>query len=203
MRLRHTRRLLTALVLVVSLAAVGPAAVAGGTTKVTMNDGFDFHGTTVTAGRGGSVKWLNKASATLHDVKSRLPGYFSSGGIGGMDPGENYTKSFRQAGSFGYLCRLHQDYGMTGTVVVPIKVTRSGSTFTVTAASASMAGTDWRNRIQVKQPGSSSWQNVATTEARSATFSSSKPGTYLFRSQVKNAASGATSGWSPTVSKTR
>ena len=32
--------------------------------------------------------------------------------------------------------------------MVPIKVTRDGNTFTIVAASQSMAGTKWRNRYR-------------------------------------------------------
>jgi hypothetical protein len=92
---------------------------------------------------------------------------------------------------------------MTGTIVVPITVTRIGSNFTIKVASASMSGTKWRNKVQVRKPGSSAWQTIATTTAKSVTYTNSKSGTYQFRSSVKDSNSGAMSSYSPVVSKTR
>ena len=92
---------------------------------------------------------------------------------------------------------------MKGKIVVPIKVTRSGNTFTITAASASTSGTKWRNRIQVKKPGSSTWQTITATTAKSVSWGSSQHGTFQFRSAVKNSQTGALSGYSPTVTKTK
>jgi hypothetical protein len=144
---------------------------------------------------------------TPHDVKSSLPGYFTSpGGIGGMRKDgahPTYSRTFKQAGTFRYVCRLHQYDGMTGTIVVPVTVTRSGSTFTIKVASGSMSGTRWRNKVQVRKPGSSAWMTIATTTAKSTTYTASTSGTYQFRSAVRDNDTGAQSGWSPVVNKTR
>ena len=201
---RHPRaRLATVLALVISLAGLIPAGAAASTALlVDMDNGFDFHSATQTVARGGSIEWRNKGSQP-HDVKSNLSGYFTSpGGSGGMGKEETYTKSFKQAGTFSYYCRLHEDIGMQGKIVVPVRVTRSGSTFTITVSSSSSTG-KWRNKVQVRKPGSSGWTTLSTTSYRSVTYSSSKTGTYKFRSAVKNSDTGATSGYSPTVSKTR
>ncbi len=91
---------------------------------------------------------------------------------------------------------------MEGKIVVPIKVTRSGSTFTITVASASTNG-KWRNRIQVRKPGASHWSTITVTTARAVDWGTSQHGTFQFRSAVKDTTTGARSGWSPTVSRTR
>ncbi len=192
-----------ALMLVVCLAGLAPAgAAAAATWLVDMDNSYSFHPTTRTVARGDVVKWRNKASLQ-HDVKSDLSGYFTSpGGTGGLSKDETYTRTFKQAGTFGYICRFHRDEGMRGTIVVPIKVTLSGSTFTITVASASASGR-WRNRIQVRKPGASSWSTITVTAAKSVAWGSSQHGTFQFRSAVKDTTTGSASGWSPTVSRTR
>ncbi len=157
-----------------------------------MGNSYSFSKAAISVARGDIVRWRKTSAIQPHDVRSVLPGYFKSpGGAGGMGPGEVFSRTFQQAGSFGYVCRVHQDQGMRGTVTVPITVTRSGSTFTIKVARGSTSGSPWRNRVQVRTPGSSSWKTVATTTAKSVTFASSKPGTYQFRSAVRNKDNGA------------
>jgi len=201
MQRRSRARLGTVLALVVSLAALVPTGAAAAQHSVSIL--FGFSPGSVTVARGDKVQWQNQAQGISHDVKSDLPGYFSSpDGPGGLFFKDLYTKTFRQAGTFGYGCRAHEGTSPEeGTVVVPIKVTRDGNTFTIVAASESMSGTKWRNRIQVKDPGSSTWKSVKTTSAKSATYFSTKSGTFRVRSATKNAETGATSGWSPVVTK--
>ena len=201
MQRRSRARMGTVLALVVSLAALVPTGAVAATQSVTIALS-SFSPSPKTIARGDTVQWQNQ-DHTSHDVKSDLSGYFSSpDGAGGMSFKDIYTKTFKQAGSFGYFCREHKDTTPhEGTIVVPIKVTRDGNTFTVVAASQSMSGTKWRNRYQVKVPGSSTWKSVKTTSARSATYYSTKNGTFRFRSATKDSETGATSGWSPVVTK--
>ncbi len=200
---RHPRaRLATVLALVLSLAGLIPAGAAASTVNVTMGNDYAFHPGLRVISRGDTVKWKNTVSLP-HDVKSNLSGYFTSpGGSGGLTKDETYPKQFKQAGTFVYYCRFHQYDDMRGKIVVPITVSRSGSTFTITVSSSSGTG-KWRNKVQVRKPGSSGWTTLSTTSYRSVTYSSSKTGTYKFRSAVKDSDTGATSGYSPTVSKTR
>ncbi len=157
---------------------------------------------TRTIARGDSVKWRNDGYIG-HDVTSKLSGYFKSpGGPGGIGRKEEFQKTFKQAGTFGYLCRLHDAYDMKGTITVPIKVTVSGNMFTVTVASTSTSGTKWRNRIQYRK-GSGDWKTLTTTTAKSVTYQPSSGSTYSFRSEVRNSQTGATSAWSPVVTRTR
>ena len=153
--------------LVVSLAALAPAGAAATTTwLVDMDNSYSFHPKTQAIARGDKVKWRNKQSLQ-HDVQSDLSGYFTSpGGKGGLGEDNTYTKTFKQAGTFGYICRFHRSDGMQGTIVVPIKVTLNGSTFTITVASASASG-KWRNRVQVRKPGASNWSTITVTAAKS------------------------------------
>ena len=203
MRRRSRARLGTVLALVVSLAALVPAGASAATYLVDMDLSYDFFPPTQPVARGDRVTWRNKA-ALPHDVKSNLSGYFKSpGGEGGLGDEETYSFTFKQAGTFGYICRIHEDDDMKGKIVVPIKVTRDGNTFTITAASGSMSGTKWRNRIQVRKPGESTWRTIDVTTARSVNWRSSQHGTFQFRSATKDSGTGALSGYSPTVTKTK
>lgn len=190
---------LSGALLAAACMALAPAMVsAAGPVQVRIENG-SFAPATIKVARGETVRWRN-VSVLDHDVRSALSGYFSSpGGAGGMSTGERFEYRFRQAGRFGYLCRLHPD--MRGTVKVPIQVKRDGSTFRITVASSSVSG--YRNRVQVQKPGSSTWQTISTTSSTSVRFTGSKSGTYRFRSAVKRVSNGALSGYSPVVSKTK
>lgn len=193
-------RLSGALLAAACLVGLAPSAALADTAKVTIEE-LSFTPATKSIARGDKVRWTN-TSFLEHDVKSDLSGYFTSpGGSGGMGNGATFTFTFKQAGTFGYLCRAHKSIGMRGTVKVPIKVSRDGSTFRVTVASGSVSG--YRNRVQVQKPGSSTWQTISTTSSTSVRFTASKSGTYRFRSAVKRVSNGALSGYSPVVSKTK
>ena len=152
---------------------------------------------------GDKVEWKSTAnSSQKHDVFSNLPGYFASpGGYGGLTPGKHYTRTFTSAGSFGYLCEVHLDDNMIGTVIVPVGVALVGDRFRITAASVASGGS-WRHVVQVRKPGSSTFQTIGTTTAAKVTFKPGQHGTFVFRAAVKNISSGKLSGWSPTVSRT-
>ena len=56
--------------------------------------------------------------------------------------------------------------------------------------------------MQVRKPGSSTFQTIGTTTGAKITFKPGQHGTFVFRAAVKNISSGGFSGWSPTVSRT-
>ncbi len=184
------------------VVAAAPLTASAATRTVTM--GFnDFSPAARTIARGDKVKWVNPEALFLgHDVKSTAPAkYFSSGGAGGMAPGDTYSFTFRSAGRFAYHCSIHS--GMTGSVTVPITVSRlfGPARFRVTVATAAAAGS-WRHQVQVQKPGASSWITIRTTSSSSVTYTPTRRGTYDFRSRVTNTATGTDSGWSPVVSRT-
>jgi hypothetical protein len=82
----------------------------------------------------------------------------------------------------------------------------NSSTAQVTWSSAS-ASTGFAFDVEVKTPGSSSWQTwldgVTSTSATLGPAGGGPytgPGTYKFRSRIRNTANGAASGYSPTGS---
>lgn len=188
---------------VAAVLALTPAWAAGATVGVTMDDGYAFSPTVRSIARGDRVRWSNEGS-TPHDVASRLAGYFASpGGIGGLTGGEAYARTFVSAGTFRYVCRLHEAEGMTGRVVVPIavRVLTGPTRFRVVVASEAIDGR-WRHVVQVRAPGSSSWRTLVTTTAASVTYRPQRRGMYEFRSAVRDTRTGSISGFSPVVVRT-
>ena len=79
--------------------------------QATMKD-IKFSPTTVNVKAGQSVTWTNDDSVG-HDVTSDT---FKSGSPGGIEPGQNFSHTFKKAGTFKYVCSVHP--GMEGTVKV-------------------------------------------------------------------------------------
>ena len=197
MRPQHLVRMAGSLVLATTLATLTPVAAAAATRTVEAGTGGArvFTPRTVRITRGDRVRWEQVAGS--HDVTSRLSGYFQANGQ--LAANGQYTRTFRSAGTFGYFCSFHA--GMTGTITVPLSVSLSGGLFTIRVASATSTGTPWRNRVQVKRPGSAAWQTIATTTRTSVTYDPGTRGTYRFRSAVVRAGTSDRSGFSPVVSK--
>jgi plastocyanin len=199
MRRQDVIRFAGSLVLAGTLAGLTPLATAATTRTVEAGSGgFRFDPSTRTIARGDRIVWDN-VSGFEHDVTSRLAGYFRSNGQ--LGPGQDYARTFPAAGTFGYFCKFHELSGMTGRIVVPIRVSLSGGLFTIRVATASSSGTKWRNQVQVRRPGSSTWHTIATTTGTTVTFDPGPHGTYRFRSAVRNKDTGARSAYSPVVSK--
>jgi plastocyanin len=104
--------------------AVVPSLAANQTVKTA--DPFSFDPQVVTINQGETVTWSND-SGGLHNVK------FDDGSFE-QPPDPSFatwtvSRTFNQAGSFGYVCRQHASSGMTGTVVVQ-PATTSGTTNT-------------------------------------------------------------------------
>jgi plastocyanin len=73
--------------------------------------GFAFNPSSITVSVGTTVTWTNNDSVT-HTVTSDT-GAFSSGNL---NPGQTFSHTFNQAGTFAYHCSIHTS--MHGTVVV-------------------------------------------------------------------------------------
>lgn len=197
MRTQDLVRIAGSLVLATTLACLTPMVAVAATRSVEAGAGGArvFSPRTQRIARGDRIRWEQVSGS--HDVTSRLSGYFKANGQ--LAANGQYTRTFRAAGSFGYSCAFHS--GMTGTITVPISVSLSGGLFTIRVATATSTGTPWRNRIQVRKPGSSSWQTIATTTRSSVTYDPGTRGTYRFRSAVVRVGTSDRSGFSPVVSK--
>lgn len=83
----------------------GPASVTRRT--VAMYDNY-FRPRRIRIPRGARVRWVNRGEVP-HTTTGR-------GWDATLEPGESYTRRFRRAGTYRYLCRFHP--GMTGRIIV-------------------------------------------------------------------------------------
>jgi plastocyanin len=122
-----------------ALASVSTAGCLGGgppeDVTVAMVEGFAFDPETATVAAGGTATWENDSDVdhTVTAEAGAIPSgatYFASGGFddeqsartrmseGVVEPGEQYSHTFEQAGTYEYYCIPHEGSGMTGTVEV-------------------------------------------------------------------------------------
>jgi plastocyanin len=175
--------------------ASGAAAV----TKTVSIPGWTFAPKSLTVGRGTTVRWRNNDSQS-HDVKSKLSGYFQSpGGTGGIDAGDQWSRTFTSAGKFDYVCRKHELWGQRASITVRLAVTMvsNPARFRIAAGTRAVTGA-WRHQVQAQTP-LTGWTMVATTTAAVVFLTASEQGDYAFRSRVTNVSTGQKSGWSPIV----
>jgi plastocyanin len=72
---------------------------------------FYFSPGSITVEPGTTVTWVNQGQAP--HTATQTDGAFDSGTL---QPGESYSYTFNQAGTYAYYCQIHPD--MTGTIVV-------------------------------------------------------------------------------------
>jgi plastocyanin len=109
--------------LIVVLAVVLEAAPASGgsaqtskTTRVSVKDDL-FSPKSVQVARNGKVVWRWKGQ-NPHNVKFRkVPSGASKRGSKTQSSGR-FARTFSKAGTYRYVCTIHQDLGMKGTVKV-------------------------------------------------------------------------------------
>lgn len=120
--MRHRNRMLSVLTLAVAAASCGgsggygspPTAPPSGppSTSSTINIGDDyFSPKSTTVAKGTTVTWT-WTTGTTHNVT------FGDGSGSGDKSGGTYTQTFNTAGTFNYVCTIHQALGMTGTITV-------------------------------------------------------------------------------------
>ena len=129
MRKRLTSSCLAIVIVVLALTSFITPSHATGSAVVSIS-GYAFHPDTITVvlGVNNTVTWINNDTVS-HTVTSDTS-LFDSGTLA---PGATYTRTFDQAGTYGYHCSIHPF--MTGTVVV---VSQTPTT-TATSSSASVS----------------------------------------------------------------
>jgi plastocyanin len=83
-----------------------------GSASVSAGDNF-FAPPSITIQVGETVTWSNDGQSA-HTVTAN-GGSFDSGNL---NPGQSFSHTFSQAGTFGYYCQYHRSLGMKGTVTV-------------------------------------------------------------------------------------
>jgi FtsP/CotA-like multicopper oxidase with cupredoxin domain len=92
--------------------ASGVDTAAGKTVEVAINDN-SFNHADLTVAPGTTVVWVNRGK-NMHSVAS-FDGLFASVTL---KPGETYSYTFEQPGTFRYICKQHGRQGMLGRVTV-------------------------------------------------------------------------------------
>ena len=151
---------------------------------------------------GQSVQWFNPVQRSDHTATSYAPlSLFDSGMI---SVGGKFAFAFTAAGSYPYLCDLHERFNMFSVVQVADKVNPPsgpvGTVFTVTVASVP-APTDYVYDVQKKNPGGSwrDWMLGVTTPTVQFDSTGFQVGTYQFRSRLHRVSDDAASDYSPPV----
>lgn len=115
--LRITRLLAALMLLFAAAASSSRAYAADATVGMELNPeqnpegGFIFTPETITVNVGDTVTWSNTTQAPHTSTSD--DGVWDSGNIA---PGETYSFTFEEAGTYGYFCAYHED--QVGTVVV-------------------------------------------------------------------------------------
>ena len=187
------------LVLMLSAATVWAA------TKTVSISSTHYTPATVTVAMGGSVKWKN-TTGKKHNVTADA--FFLGSWFWPSTTIKAHTTStaltFPEAGTFTY--HDSQSAALRGTVSVPmtadVAVLSLGSSFTLTLGTvpASNGGPVWHD-VQGRVNGGA-WSTVGTTSGNTTGFQPTSAGTWEFQTRLYHALSGATTGWSPTLTIT-
>ena len=152
---------------------------------------------------GQTVRWVNPIFRSNHTATNYAP--LSLWDSGEIAQNGTFTFTFTAAGSYDYLCTIHERFNMVSTVQVLDKVSPpggpAGTVFSVLVASED-APTDFVYDIQKKNPGGV-WQGwMVGVTAATAQFDSTglPPGAYRFRSRLHRISDDAASDYSPAVS---
>jgi plastocyanin len=181
------------------------SALAAATHDVSIAN-FAFSPASTKAKLGDTVRWTNhdgfahtSTSDGVNDGSGLTGvGLWASGSIAGS--GGTFSFTFTFAGTYPFHCSIHNF--MQGTVKVPMKAKPTsggtGTTFTITWASAAPTGTLVFD-VQRMDPGGKfkAWQTGVTT--MSAKFKPSQTGTYQFRALLRDTNTGGKSKYSPVV----
>ena len=97
--------------------SIAPASAATVSVKMGSDSGMlQFDPPTVTIKAGDSVEWVNNKMAP-HNVVFDGNEDLSHEGLT-FSPGESFTKTFSDPGTYSYYCAPHRGAGMVGKVVV-------------------------------------------------------------------------------------
>jgi plastocyanin len=159
------RRVGATLVLVTGMVGAIPATPpASAATSQVMMGNLRFDPARVEIALGDSVIW--EALDDGHTVTAR-DGSFDSSSRGAMEEGDEYRYRFRFPGTFAYFCRIHQNRGMEGEIVVIDPYATTTSTTRLTPVTAAVTTTTMGTTTTTVPP--------TTTSRVLATSSSTSP----------------------------
>jgi plastocyanin len=157
-------RVTGAFVLVVAVAGgigVLPARPAEAATRQVDMANMRFSPPRLQISPGDTVVW--EASDDSHTVSAR-DGTFDSSTRGTMDEGDQFRWRFRAPGTFAYYCRVHQNRGMQGEIVVadPSTTTTRLTPVTAAATTSTTAAT-----TETTMPATTTTRELATSSTTS------------------------------------
>jgi plastocyanin len=194
---RLSKAVASALVLLI-LASAPVSAV---TRAVSMTGGA-FSPKTVRAIPGDIVRWKNNDPVAHTTTRRSQVAAWNSGSVA---PGATFSRTFTAAGTYGYVCTIHD--GMAGTVRVALTAAppagTTATTFVLTWASI-VAPASRRYQVQRRAPGAVAWAAWRTTTARRGTFMSATVGAWQFRARLQRNIAGTwvSGSWSPILKVT-
>jgi plastocyanin len=192
----------TRLALVATLVAVtlSPSPVLAAPSAVTVRAmSYDPSSVDLPA-QGAAVRWTNVTSPNrLHDVVSSLPGSFESGLFGN---GETYSRRFDAAGTFTYICSLHDV--MLGSVSVPlvgeVEQVDGQVRFRLRQGTGPLGrGSRFRYVLSMQGPGDVAPRLVRVSRGAVALVAPAEPGDYRFWSRLKDTVTRRPSADSPAI----
>ena len=127
---RKTHLLAVLMVVVLGVMLAAPALAATKTVKLTADNKFSPASATISVGDTVNFVW----DGGFHDV------VFSDGKSSGTptaDAGTTYARTFSAAGTFPYICTVHESLGMKGTITVQAVASGSGGGTTTTTVPGS------------------------------------------------------------------
>ncbi len=130
---RRTGILIALASIVIGAVMAGPALAATKNVKLTVDN--KFVPGTATVAVGDTVKFVWEGG--FHDVK------FSDGKASGAptaDAGTTYSRTFDAAGTYSYICSVHESVGMKGSITVQAAATGGGTTGTTDPTAMPMTG---------------------------------------------------------------
>lgn len=166
-------RLLLLLVVMALLLPLPGAPVSAATKEIKVRDNA-FEPAKLSASVGDTVTWKSaSASRTAHNVRQDRKIFYSGEATGGE---LTYSRRF-SAGTFPYYCEIHgyAGSGMTGTIKVPVRVSRTSATSLKIVWATGNTNTGTRFDVQFKVGGGAwkSWKQSVT--AVSSAFGQGKP----------------------------
>ena len=107
-----------ATVVLVQASFASGGAHTSATKNVSIRDDF-FRAKRVTIHSGDRVKWTWRNTAGDHNVRFRkVPRGVSKKPGSTTKAGGTFVRKFRKRGTYRYVCTIHEDLGMTGSVKV-------------------------------------------------------------------------------------
>ena len=184
--------------LIVVVAGLSPVNAAAPTVQVAIR-GMRYDPVGLTVAQGTRVLWNNvTAPSRAHDVVSSFPEYFRSPL---MVTGQSFRFTFSAAGTFTYVCSIHDV--MIGVVEVPLRArlvtTGHVPYFKLTLGTAVLPSTSpYRYVLNWQVPGDPTW-HVSATRANTQVVLATTPGTYQFQARLKDKLGGTKSANTPIV----